>query len=97
MPAWPTCAGFDFVPRSPWKIRSPGSRFTGLRIRCAGGTSPDISNVVRPWSTDASADAPGNGSSLKTRQTKPEQSKPPGAGLPNGCCASSDVPPQMYG
>ena len=36
MPAWSTWAGFDFAPPSPWKIRSPGWRFSALRIRCAG-------------------------------------------------------------
>ena len=38
-----------------------------------------IENVVRPRRTVASVGAPGSGSSLTTRQTNPEQSKPPGA------------------
>ena len=38
-----------------------------------------------------------NGCSLKTRQTKPEQSNPPGSSLPKSSCGFSEVPPQTYG
>jgi len=80
-------------PAAPQKSRSPGfSRANGIRF--AAGTSPLIAKVVRPFSVPAERGAASVDLSLKTRQTNPEQSKPPGAWTPNGASAFSLVPPQ---
>ena len=53
----------------------------------------------RPCKISESAGASGNGCSLYTRHTKPEQSNPPGTTVPSQSvwCAFSDVPVQTYG
>src|SRR5437870_3518162 len=53
--------------------------------------------VVRPRRSAASCGAPAYVCSLYTCQTKPEQSKPPGAWTPNGASGPGLVPPQTYG
>src|SRR5262249_2334011 len=95
-PVWPIVLGWDLGPLGPKKPRSPGASFA-KPIRFERGTSPLIWYVVRPLIVAFSAAPPGYACSLYTRQTKPEQSKPPRACTPNGASAFSLVPPQTYG
>src|SRR6188474_1170618 len=92
----PTSVGFEAGPREPKKTTSAARRL-GLATRAARGTSPLIAYVVLPLSAVARRGAPVYGSSLYTRQTSPEQSKPPGRSLPPSCCGRSDVPAHTYG
>jgi hypothetical protein len=103
MPACPTSVGFDFGPLLPKKRMSPGVSEPAPR-RSGFATSPLIAYVVRPFSTSGRSGAPGNGSSLKTRQMRPEQSNPPGATtVPvaevalQSLCVFSELPEKTYG
>src|SRR5207342_1337354 len=75
---------------------SPGASFENV-MRFERGTSPLIWYVVRPLIVVFSAAPPVYAWSLNTRQTKPEQSKPPRPLTPIGASAFALVPPQTYG
>src|SRR4029453_12046875 len=98
MPAFPISEGFDLGPLLPKNRTSPGCTAAGsMRSDCP--TSPLIAYVVLPLITPGSAVAPSYDWSLKTRQTSPEQSNPPGTMivLPGAValqsfCVFSDVP-----